>query len=99
MKCMMNIMVIRTNCHVAVIAVNGLIGIQLRCINGYYTFVCLLAAFLSFGQSRYIINENEGSVELLLILSNQLQYTITIQVFDATGLASRKHIPINYYSK
>ena len=33
-------------------------------------------------------------MQLLLILSNQLQYTVIVEVFDTAGLASGKYVPI-----
>ena len=57
----------------------------------YYLLLFIIVAIVSFGQSRYIVNEDDGSVQLLLILSNQLPITVTIEVFNTVGLATSKY--------
>ena len=57
----------------------------------YYLLLFIIVAILSFGQSRYLVNEDDGSVQLLLILSNRLSITVTIEVFNTVGLATSKY--------
>ena len=53
-----------------------------------------VAAFVSFDQSTYIVNENGGSVQLLVILSNELSntVTVTIEVLSPTEQSTGEYI-------
>ena len=42
---------------------------------------------MSFIQLPYIINENDGAVQTVLILSNEVSYTVTLGVISAGGTA------------
>ena len=48
----------------------------------------LVVATISFSQSMYSVNENEGSVQLVLVLSNPSSTDFTVQVTDEEGTAS-----------
>ena len=53
----------------------------------FYLFIhlhtYLIVAIVSFAESTYIINENSGSLQLLVILSNMLSVTVTVEVFNS----------------
>ena len=51
-----------------------------------------IAATISFNQSQYSIVEENGSLELSLLLSNPSSYAITIQVESISGSATGKYI-------
>ena len=58
----------------------------------YYLLLFIIVAAVNFGQSRYIVNEVDGSVQLLLILSNQLSISVTVTIEVLTvGLATGKY--------
>ena len=46
------------------------------------------AATVSFSQSVYTINENEGPVEPVIVLSNPSSTDVTVQVTDGGGTAT-----------
>lgn len=46
----------------------------------YYCILLFIAAIVSFNQPTYIVNENGGSVQLLVILSSELIYTVTVTI-------------------
>ena len=48
----------------------------------------LLAITVMFNQSAYIVDENGGSAQLTLILSNPSSVAVTILVATTDGLAS-----------
>ena len=49
------------------------------------------ATNISFSQSMYSVNENEGPVEPVLVLSNPSSSDITVRVTDRGGTATGKH--------
>ena len=51
-------------------------------------FVYLVVATISFSQSIYSVNENEGSVQPVIVLSNPSSTDVTVQVTDEEGTAS-----------
>ena len=53
----------------------------------YTTYLIYVAATVSFIQLPYIINENDGTVQTVLILSNEVSYTVTLGVISAGGTA------------
>ena len=48
----------------------------------------LVVANISFGQPMYSVNENEGPIQPVLVLSNPSSTDITVQVTDEEGTAS-----------
>ena len=48
---------------------------------------------ISFNQSTYGVNENEGLVEIILVLSNSVAFNITVQVRTNDSTATGKHVP------
>ena len=52
----------------------------------------LVVATISFNQSMYSVNENEGSIQPVLVLSNPSSTDVTVQVTDEEGTASGKQI-------
>ena len=50
--------------------------------------ICHTAATVSFSQSTYNVNENKGSVEPVLVLSNPSSTDVTIRVTDREGTAT-----------
>ena len=54
----------------------------------YYVSVYHTAATVSFNQSMYTINENEGPVQPVLVLSNPSSTDVTVQVTDGRGTAT-----------
>lgn len=53
-----------------------------------------IAASASFLQSRYNVIEDDGFVQVYIILSSELSLSVTIHVFNTNGLATGKHIRI-----
>ena len=58
--------------------------------------VCLVVATISFEQPMYIVDEADGRVEPVLVLSNPSSSVITVQVFSTNGSATGKHLTISY---
>ena len=55
-----------------------------------------VAVSVSFNQSTYIANENDGSVQAVLFISKSVESNITIEVITNDSTATGKHIePIN----
>ena len=52
----------------------------------------ILAPTVNFDQSTYAINEDKGSVQLLLELSNPSTTDITVRVFSRDGSATGKDL-------
>ena len=48
----------------------------------------LLVATISFSQSMYSVNENEGPVQPVLVLSDPSSTDVTVQVTDGMGTAT-----------
>ena len=46
----------------------------------YICFLYSVAVSVSFNQSTYIVNENDGSVQAVLVLSNSVVIDIAVQV-------------------
>ena len=51
----------------------------------------LLAPIVNFDQSTYSTDEDKGSVQLVLILSNPSATDITVRVFSDDGSATGKY--------
>ena len=47
---------------------------------------------ISFNQSIYIVNENERSVEIVLVLSNSAEIDIIVQVGTNDNTATGEHL-------
>ena len=54
----------------------------------YYVSVYHTAATVSFNQSMYTINESEGPVQPVLVLSNPSSTDVPVQVTDGRGTAT-----------
>ena len=50
----------------------------------------VIVATVNFSQSLYSVNENSGSVEIVMILSNPSPSDITVQVINTEGSATGK---------
>ena len=61
-----------------------------------YLLLLILAPTVNFDQSTYGIDEDKGSVQLLLELSNPSTTDITIRVFSSDGSATGKFCCCNY---
>ena len=59
--------------------------------------ICLLhlAATVRFQQQTYTVNETDGRVEPVLVLSNPSSSVITVQVFSTDGSATGKQLTIS----
>ena len=55
----------------------------------------LIAANISFEQLTYTVNETDGRVEPVLVLSNPSSSVITVQVFSTDGSATGKQLTIS----
>ena len=53
------------------------------------------AATINFMQQAYNVNEADGRVELVLVLSNPSSSVITVQVFSTDGSATGKQLTIS----
>ena len=59
----------------------------------YYNYVCIrmcIAPQLSFNQSTYNVDEDDGPTQPVLVLSNPSSTDITISVFSTDGSATGK---------
>ena len=56
---------------------------------------CLIATTMSFAQPTYIVDEADGTVEPVLVLSNPSSSVITVQVFSTDGSATGKQLTIS----
>ena len=55
----------------------------------YYIYIInLTVATISFNQSAYSVNENEGPVQPVLVLSNPSSTDVTVQVKDGEDNAT-----------
>ena len=54
----------------------------------YYVSIYHTAATVSFNQSMYIVIENEGPVQPVIVLSNPSSTDVTVQVTDGGGTAT-----------
>ena len=54
----------------------------------YYVSVYHTATTVSFNQSMYIVIENEGPVQPVIVLSNPSSTDVTVQVTDRGGTAT-----------
>ena len=59
------------------------IAIYLAC----YLSVCIAAA-VSFIQLPYLVTENDGQAQTLLILSSEVSFAITLTVISSDGVAT-----------
>ena len=57
-----------------------------------YIFLFSVAVSISFNQSTYIVNENEGLVEVVLVLNNSIGFDITVQVETDDNTATGEHL-------
>ena len=64
-------------------------------ICSYYAYVHLIDPTVSFEQQSYAVNENNGKVEPVLVLSNPSSSVITVQVFSTDGSATGKQLTIS----
>ena len=61
-------------------------------LNGITLLLLITVVFtLSFSQSTYSINEDVGSIQLTLVLSNSLSTDITVQVVDDDNTATGEY--------
>ena len=51
-------------------------------------YIYLVVATISFNKSAYSVNENEGPVQLALVLSNPSSTDVTVQITDERGSAT-----------
>ena len=70
--------------------------IKCKHINNWW-FCCLIAATISFEQPTYTVNEADGKVEPVLVLSNPLSSVITVQVFSTDKSALGKQLANEYW--
>ena len=69
----------------------------------YINYTCIqivtnlyfVAATVSFEQLSYTVNEADGRVEPVLVLSNPSSSVITVQVFSIDGSATGKQLTIS----
>ena len=47
---------------------------------------------MSFSHSTYTVNEADGSIEVLLVLTNPVSFNVPVTVFNADGSATGKRI-------
>ena len=59
------------------------------------TNLYLVAATVSFAQPTYNVNEHDGKVQPVLVLSNPSSSVITVQVFSTDGSATGKQLTIS----
>jgi len=58
----------------------------------YNIFLCTyLAVTVSFNQSTYIVDENDGPAQPVLVFSNPSSADITVTVIDVSGSATGKN--------
>ena len=57
--------------------------------------LCLIAANVSFEQQTYNVNETDGQIEPVLVLSNPSSTAITVEVFSTDGSATGKQLTIS----
>ena len=57
--------------------------------------ILLVAIVVSFEQSTYSVNEDDGPVQSVLVLSNPSSTNITIQVKETSGAATSEPAKIN----
>ena len=50
-----------------------------------------LAITIAFSQTKYSVDENSGTAQLALVLSNASSIGFTTQVLDTNGLATGKY--------
>ena len=53
-----------------------------------FNYINLTVATVSFNESAYSVNENEGPVQLVLVLSNPSSTDVTVEVTDRGGTAT-----------
>ena len=57
----------------------------------YYVLPILLVTSVKFSQLAYSVGENNGMVQILLVLSNPSSTDITVQVSNTDGSASGEY--------
>ena len=72
-----------------------MLGPFLVMICSYYAYVHLIDPTVSFEQQSYAVNESNGKVESVLVLSNPSSSVITVQVFSTNGSATGKQLTIS----
>ena len=53
-----------------------------------FNYINLTVATVSFNESAYSVNENEGPVQPVLVLSNPSSTDVTVEVTDRGGTAT-----------
>lgn len=56
----------------------------------------LLVATVNFDKSTYVVKENSGTVQPVLVLSTPLSFNVTLQVRDNAITATRKLFYMHY---
>ena len=59
-----------------------------------YILFHLIDISISFNQSTYNINEDIGTVKLVLVLSNPSSTNTSVEIIESQGTATSKHILI-----
>ena len=54
----------------------------------YLLYIRFLVSTVSFSQSTYSVNENDGSAQPVLVLSNPSSTDITVRVRDNSNIAT-----------
>ena len=62
---------------------------QSRLVN-FNVIIIHVAATVSFIQLPYIVNEDDGAVQTVLIFSNEVSYSVTFDVIQIGGTATGK---------
>ena len=57
--------------------------------------LCLIAANVSFEQQTYNVNETDGQIEPVLVLSNPSSTAIIVEVYSTDGSATGKQLTIS----
>ena len=68
--------------------------LNVNIFNNWWSF-CLIVTTISFEQPAYTVNEADGKVEPVLVLSNPSSSVITVQVFSIDGSALGKQLTIS----
>ena len=63
---------------------------ELVCCGIRIFMFCFVAATVSFNKSAYRVNEGDGPVQPVLVLSNPSSFAITVQVTDTNNTATGK---------
>ena len=71
-----------------------IIILKVNTFNNWLPF-CLTATTISFDQPTYSVNEADGKVEPVLVLSNSSSSVVTVQVFNINETALGKQLSIS----